>query len=1074
MKQESVNQGVITVTNGDSNNEIGHGMAGSTRVTRLAAKTYSNANKAVATTNNNVKSVTSNASVNGGIKESREGEPLVVSPEQVLEACHYHLTPYELQEVKNYPEIYFIGANSNKKRERSIAATAKNHGYDDSSGSYIHVVHDHIAYRYEMLKIIGKGSFGSVIKAFDHKTMQTVALKMVRNEKRFHQQAQVEITILDYLRRHDSNNNMNVVHMFDHFMFRNHTCITFELLSFNLYELIKQTNFNGFGMHLVRRFTYSMLKCLEALHENRIIHCDLKPENVLLKQQSRSGIKVIDFGSSCFEDSRIHTYIQSRFYRSPETILGAPYGMPIDIWSLGCIVVELVTGRPLFPGEDECDQLACIMEVRGMPPKSLLNKAKPTRLKDHIDQKGLPRYCRLVGYSKEGEPLVQGGLSKRGVLRQPPKCKSLVSIFREQNRDVDANFIDFVQNCLELDPQNRMTPHQALKHPWLFKRKAPHSSNSFAPKSLPTFTDEFIEPIRSCELRYVKVTQQKAIIPDRWGQLEIAAEAVVVVTDANHRICPVLKQWNWTYPNKNLSTSATRSARIFNSADEAVRDVRSNSTILCGGFGLCGIPGEHPASSASNSCGTFQNTCTKQILFIITICPRTENLISAVTNRHDINGLTIVSNNAGVSDFGVGLLLRQNQVKRMISSYVGENKLCEKQYLQGELEIEFVPQGTLAERIRAAGAGIPLFYTPTGYNTMVHHGGAPIKFDKNGNVIIKSQPKQAIEFKGKYFVLEHAIEADYAFIKAFKADKAGNLVFRMSARNFNHTMCKAAKVSIVEVEEIVEIGELDPDQIHVPAIYVDRVIKGEHYEKRVENRITRQNMMPKDGALKKPSQLVREVIARRAALELEDGMNVNLGIGIPVLTANFVPENVNVTLHSENGLLNMGPYPDENDVDPDLINAGKEAVTILPGASFFSSDESFAMVRGGHLDITILGGMQVSVRGDLANWMVPGKLIKGFGGAADLAAASVSGTRLIIVMEHQSKDGKPKIVTECDLPLTGAGCVDTVITEKGVFRILPDKGLTLMELANGVTLDEIKATTGCEFAVHDPLVTMQQ
>lgn len=491
---------------------------------------------------------------------------------------------------------------------------------------------------------------------------------------------------------------------------------------------------------------------------------------------------------------------------------------------------------------------------------------------------------------------------------------------------------------------------------------------------------------------------------------------------------------------RQLSLTPVNSAQIYKNAEDAISDIKSDSTILCGGFGLCGIP---------------------------------ENLIRALSDKKAIKDLTIVSNNAGVNDFGVGLLLRQNQVKRMISSYVGENKLFEQQYLTGQLELEFVPQGTLAEKIRAGGAGIPLFYTPTGYNTVVHLGGSPIRYDSNGNIALSSKPKPTIDYKGSNYVLEEAIRGDFAFIKAYKADTSGNLMFRMSARNFNAPMCKAAKVSIVEVEEIVETGQLDPDYIHVPGVYVDRLFKGASYLKRIENKTTKQNMTPKDVSSKKPAQLVREKIAKRAALELKQGMHVNLGIGIPVLTANFLPPDVKVSFHSENGLSNMGPYPDESEVDPDLINAAKETVSILPGASFFSSDESFAIIRGGHLDVTILGGMQVSANGDLANWMVPGKLVKGFGGAADLAAANVSGTRVIVVMEQCSKDGKSKIVDKCDLPLTGSNCVDTIVTEKGVFKVVPGKGLRLLELAEGVSLDEMRSSTGCEFTVDENLSTMK-
>jgi dual specificity tyrosine-phosphorylation-regulated kinase 2/3/4 len=393
-----------------------------------------------------------------------------VTPYQVLEVYKSRLTKYETSEILNYPDIYFIGANPNKNRLQAGANLAcKNFGFDDASGSYIHIAHDHIAYRYEMLKVIGKGSFGSVIKAFDHKKLQNVALKMVRSEKRFHQQAQTEIRILKHLRQRDVNNSMNVIHMYEHFIFRDHVCITFELLSLNLYELTRKNKFAGFSVHLVRRFAYSILKCLEALNENKIIHCDLKPENVLLKQQSRSGIKVIDFGSSCFENERIHLYIQSRFYRSPETILGAKYGMPIDMWSLGCILAELVTGHPLMPGEDEGDQLACIIELLGMPPVSLLQQAKPCRVKQFISSKGYPRYCS-VEMLPNGRVKLLGGKSAKGKVRGPPATRSWTQALGGCD---DANFIDFVQKCLEWDPKIRMTPAQALRHPWLFRRKLP-------------------------------------------------------------------------------------------------------------------------------------------------------------------------------------------------------------------------------------------------------------------------------------------------------------------------------------------------------------------------------------------------------------------------------------------------------------------------------------------------------------------------------------------------------------------------------------------------------------------------
>ncbi|KAK7880706.1 hypothetical protein WMY93_032656 [Mugilogobius chulae] len=289
-----------------------------------------------------------------------------------------------------------------------------------TAGSYIHVPHDHLAYRYEFLKIIGKGSFGQVAKVYDHKTQQHLALKMVRNEKRFHRQAQEEIRILEHLRRQDRSGSMNVVHMLENFTFRNHICMTFELLSMNLYELIKRNKFQGFSLPLVRKFAHSILQCLEALSRHRIIHCDLKPENILLKQQGRSGIKVIDFGSSCFEHQRVYTYIQSRFYRAPEVILGSRYGLPIDMWSFGCILAELLTGYPLFPGEDEGDQLACVMELLGMPPQKVLEQAK--RAKNFINSKGHPRYCG-ANTLPTGATVLTGSRSRRGKMRGPPGSK---------------------------------------------------------------------------------------------------------------------------------------------------------------------------------------------------------------------------------------------------------------------------------------------------------------------------------------------------------------------------------------------------------------------------------------------------------------------------------------------------------------------------------------------------------------------------------------------------------------------------------------------------------------------------
>src|SRR5262245_12920189 len=413
-----------------------------------------------------------------------------------------------------------------------------------------------------------------------------------------------------------------------------------------------------------------------------------------------------------------------------------------------------------------------------------------------------------------------------------------------------------------------------------------------------------------------------------------------------------------------------------------------------------------------------------------------ENLIQALVDSR-VKGLTIVGNNAGVDDFGMGLLLKTRQVAKVIASYVGENKEFERQVLAGELELELTPQGTLAEKLRAGGAGIPGFYTRTGFGTKLAEGTETKAFD------------------GQEYGLERAIHADLSIVKAWKGDQSGNLVFRETARNFNPMIATCGKVTVAEVEELVEVGALDPDQIHLSGIYVDRIIRGPRYEKRIEFRT-----VAGASASKKESP-TRELMAKRAAKELRDGYYVNLGIGIPTLVANYIPAGVNVTLQSENGLLGIGPFPAEDKVDPDLINAGKQTITTIPGSSFFSSADSFAMIRGGHIGLCILGGLEVAENGDLANWMVPGKMVKGPDGAKDL----VSGVkRVIVLMEHTSKDGASKVLKSCTLPVTGKGVVDLIITDLCVFEV-EHKGLVLKELHPGVTLEDVKAKTACDFRV---------
>ncbi|KAL9652222.1 hypothetical protein ABK040_011882 [Willaertia magna] len=373
-----------------------------------------------------------------------------ITPALAIKKYGEFLTDYEQSEIFDYQKVYCIG-NTNKKIRGVVNNEQLNYGYDDERGDYKLVLHDHIAFRYEVVGFLGKGSFGQVVKVLDIKENKYLALKVIRNRKRFHTQALIEVKILKHLKDHDIDGRHHIIEMNSYFSFRHHLCITFELLSINLYEFIKNNNFRGLSLSLIRRFALQILNSLKYLSREKIIHCDVKPENILLVSPNRSDIKLIDFGSSCFENEIVYTYIQSRFYRSPEIILGISYCKQIDMWSFGCILAELYTGYPLFPGRNELEQLNYIMEIFGVPSKKILQLS--TRRKKFFDSRGNPR---LVLNKKTNRNRIPGSIT----LQQALDCP-------------DKKFISFLEGCLRWDPAERFTPEEAFRHEWILEALAP-------------------------------------------------------------------------------------------------------------------------------------------------------------------------------------------------------------------------------------------------------------------------------------------------------------------------------------------------------------------------------------------------------------------------------------------------------------------------------------------------------------------------------------------------------------------------------------------------------------------------
>lgn len=388
-----------------------------------------------------------------------------------------------IKTYKHINEVYYAkkkrraqqtqGEDTSHKKERKLY----NDGYDDENHDYIIKNGEKFLDRYEIDSLIGKGSFGQVVKAYDHEEECQVAIKIIKNKRPFLSQAQIEVNLLEMMNRADAENKYYIVKLKRHFMWRNHLCLVFELLSYNLYDLLRNTNFRGVSLNLTRKFAQQLCTALLFLssQELNIIHCDLKPENILLCNPKRSAIKIVDFGSSCQLGQRIYQYIQSRFYRSPEVLLGIPYDLAIDMWSLGCILVEMHTGEPLFSGSNEADQINKIVEVLGMPPKHILDQAHKTRKFFEKLSDGSYVLRKTQNQRKYKAPGSRKLHDILGVETGGPGGRR----HGEPGHSVSdyLKFKDLILRMLDYDPKTRCTPYYALQHNF-FKRTSDESTNT--------------------------------------------------------------------------------------------------------------------------------------------------------------------------------------------------------------------------------------------------------------------------------------------------------------------------------------------------------------------------------------------------------------------------------------------------------------------------------------------------------------------------------------------------------------------------------------------------------------------
>ncbi len=429
------------------------------------------------------------------------------------------------------------------------------------------------------------------------------------------------------------------------------------------------------------------------------------------------------------------------------------------------------------------------------------------------------------------------------------------------------------------------------------------------------------------------------------------------------------------------------------------------------------------------------------------------SLIVALRDQGTRN-LCLVCNSLGEPGEVRGQILAENrQVRKLIAAFStrpGVETATDRQIAAGEMEVELVPQGTLVERCRAGGAGIPAFYTPTGVGTAIANG------------------KEIREFGGKPHILEYAIHVDYALLRAYRADRAGNLQFRGGSQNFNPSFAKAARVAIVEVDEIVEVGAIPPELIGLPGIFVSRVVKSTRPVDVSSVRVARRRAADTARLYNGKPGLTRSAIAARAAKLIKDGSYVNLGTGMPTLVSNFLKAR-DVALHAENGVLGYGEMVTGDDIDLDVYNASGQFVSLRPGASFFDSVTSFEKARGGRINTVILGAYEVDQHANLANWSTSNAARGGIGGAMDLVAGAAE---LIIVMEHCDSRNRPKLRRDCTYPLTARGCVNYVVTDLALLH-WQDGHFVLEEVAPGFTPSEVTVLTEMEIAAAPDVRMME-